>query len=58
MKAPNILPETISEATPKIKSSHERMLDGFTLALLGDESYFREIDAQVERALAMQKGPR
>jgi hypothetical protein len=58
MKAPNILPETVSEATPKSKSGHVRMLDGFTSVLLGSDAYFAEIDAQVDRAIAMQKEPR
>lgn len=58
MKAPSILPETVSEATPKIKSEHVRMLDGFTSVLLGSDAYFAEIDAQVERALAKQNGAR
>jgi hypothetical protein len=34
------------------------MLDGFTLVLRGSDSYFREIDAQVDRALARQNGAR
>jgi hypothetical protein len=52
------LPESVPQTSPKIKSAHERMLDGFTLVLRGSDSYFREIDAQVDRALARQNGAR
>jgi hypothetical protein len=72
MLAKKTLPESAPQARQQIESvrlteskelraiaaSHFRMLSGFTSVLLGSDTYFREIDAQVDRALARQHGAR
>lgn len=62
MLANETLPETVPQATPEIESRSasdaQRMVCGFTLVLLGNETYFQEIEAQVDLALARQNGRR
>jgi hypothetical protein len=49
---------TESKELRALAASHFRMLDGFTSVLLGDDTYFMEIAAQVDRTLARQNGAR
>ncbi len=72
MLATKTLPETVPQLRQQLDSvgtteskelraraaSHFRMLDGFTCVLLGDDAYFRAIDAQVDLALSRQHGAR
>lgn len=62
MLANKTLPEAAPQATPEIESRSasdgQRMLCGFTAVLLGKDTYFQEIEAQVDLALARQNGPR
>lgn len=54
MLAIKTLPETASNTSLQPSP----VLNGFTATLLGYEQYFFEIEAQVNRALAIQNGAR
>jgi hypothetical protein len=60
MKANETLPETVPQEKQEFRpyTDHQRMLNGFTATLLGNDAYFEAIDAQVDLAMARQSGAR
>lgn len=52
MKAPGTVPERTPQASLEIKPASERMIDGFSLGLIGADAYFLAIEKLVDSALA------